>query len=122
MISRLSQQTAAVPNGGVGIINTASQAQAVWGSTPLRERLRLVKGVRHLIAGRALELAKIAAKVNGRPSAEAIAAQVLPLADACRFLEKSASSLLAPRRLGRNGRPVWLFGVESTVYREPVGI
>ncbi|PWC76265.1 aldehyde dehydrogenase [Azospirillum sp. TSH64] len=56
-----------------------------------------------------------------RTATESVSAEILPLAEACRFLEREASRLLAPRRLGRRGRPVWLFGVEAEVRREPVG-
>lgn len=61
------------------------------------------------------------AKRPGRKAAESVSAEVLPLAEACRFLEREAARLLAPRRLGKRGRPVWLFGVEAEVRREPFG-
>lgn len=57
----------------------------------------------------------------GRSMAESLSAEILPLAEACRFLEREAAPLLAPRRLGRRGRPVWLFGVAAEVRREPFG-
>lgn len=57
----------------------------------------------------------------GRSAAESLSAEVLPLAEACRFLEREAAGLLAPRRLGARGRPVWLFGVAAEVRREPFG-
>ncbi len=57
----------------------------------------------------------------GRRATESVSAEILPLAEACRFLEREAAGLLAPRRLGRRGRPVWLFGAEVEVRREPLG-
>jgi aldehyde dehydrogenase (NAD+) len=47
---------------------------------------------------------------------------VVPLAAACRFLEREAASILASRRLGAEDRPVWLAGVEAEVRREPLGL
>jgi acyl-CoA reductase-like NAD-dependent aldehyde dehydrogenase len=44
------------------------------------------------------------------------------LLDACRFIEREAARLLAPRRLGRRGRPAWLTGVDLTLHREPHGV
>lgn len=57
----------------------------------------------------------------GRSPAESLSAEILPLAEACRFLEREAVALLAPRRLGTRGRPVWLFGITAEVRREPFG-
>jgi acyl-CoA reductase-like NAD-dependent aldehyde dehydrogenase len=58
---------------------------------------------------------------RGSPLAEILAGEVLPLADACRFLEREAASLLRIRRLGTRGRPFWLAGVSAEVRREPHG-
>ena len=54
--------------------------------------------------------------------AEVLSAEVVPLADACRFLVREAPRLLATRRPGASGRPAWLAGVDSEVRREPHGV
>ena len=59
---------------------------------------------------------------RGRTPAETLATEVIPLADACRFLEREAARLLRPRRLGRRGRPLWLAGAEAEIRREPLGV
>ena len=81
-------------------------AQAHWALTPIRERLRVVRELRHLIAENADALAAAAAAVSDRPLAEKLVSEVLPLADACRWLERNAARVLAPRRCGRRGRPL----------------
>jgi acyl-CoA reductase-like NAD-dependent aldehyde dehydrogenase len=96
-------------------------AQAIWAARPLAERLRVVHGLRHRIAERSAELVRAIGGGEGRPAAEVLSAEVVPLADACRFLEREAPRLLAPRRLGSEGRPAWLAGVEAEVRREPLG-
>lgn len=73
--------------------------------------------VRALIAERAQHLATL----TGWPLQEALVSQVLPLADAGRFLERNAHRILAPRRVPADGRPLWLRDVELTVHREPFG-
>jgi acyl-CoA reductase-like NAD-dependent aldehyde dehydrogenase len=97
----------------------ARDAQRVWAATPVRQRLRLIRRVRAAIANHADKLAS-AATID-RPD-EALVAQVLPLADACRFLEKHAAAILRSRRLGKNGRPLWLHGIESWISREALGL
>src|SRR5204863_5232176 len=58
----------------------------------------------------------------GRPPDEVLASDVLPLADACRFLERQAERLLRPRKVSLRSRPLWLFGQRDTIYRRPHGI
>ncbi|MFL6192877.1 MAG: aldehyde dehydrogenase family protein [Thermoanaerobaculia bacterium] len=110
----------AVPSQAARRMAAARTAQEGWAQRPLRERLRVVRSLRHGIAERAGELARAAH--GGRPEAEVLSSQIVPLADACRFLEREACRILATRRLGSEGRPAWLAGVESEVRREPLGL
>jgi acyl-CoA reductase-like NAD-dependent aldehyde dehydrogenase len=100
----------------------ARLAQVRWAATPLRDRLARVRELRRLIAEHAPTLAQASASARRRPALESITAEGLPLAEACRFLEREAPALLTPRRLGRRGLPLWLSGVRSEVHREPVGV
>jgi acyl-CoA reductase-like NAD-dependent aldehyde dehydrogenase len=58
----------------------------------------------------------------GKPGEETVAGELLPLADACRFLERQAGRLLRPRRVPLGQRPRWLWGQTDTVYRRPRGV
>ncbi|SMH32121.1 aldehyde dehydrogenase family protein [Azospirillum agricola] len=98
-----------------------SSARAAWSGCGTTERLSIVRKIRHRIAADAEDLVRALATRPGRRAAESLSAEILPLAEACRFLEREAVRLLAPRRLGRRGRPVWLFGVAAEVRREPFG-
>ncbi|QCG95755.1 aldehyde dehydrogenase [Azospirillum sp. TSA2s] len=93
----------------------------VWSAQDISLRLSVIRGLRHRIAANAERLVRSLETRPGRHAAESVSAEILPLAEACRFLEREAAGLLAPRRLGRRGRPVWLFGVEAEVRRDPVG-
>ncbi len=88
----------------------------------IRDRLRCIRELRHLIAENANVLADAAASVSDRPLSEKLVSEVLPLADACRWLERSAARVLAPRRYGRRGRPFWMRGVTFEVQRQPFGV
>ena len=103
-------------------MTAARAAQARWAATPLSERLARVRELRLLIAEHAPLLSEASASARQRPSLESLTAEVLPLAEACRFLEREAAKLLAPRRLGSRGLPLWLAGVRSEVHREPLGV
>lgn len=103
-------------------MSAARRAQIRWAGTPLSERLARVRELRRLIAEHALRLAGASASERQRPVLESLTAEVLPVAEACRFLEREAAGILAPRRLGRRGRPLWLPGVRTEVRREPLGV
>ncbi len=100
----------------------ARAAQVHWARIPMARRLELIREFRRLIAGNAIYLADASAAARSRPAAESLTAEVLPLAEACRFLERESTVLLAPRRLGKRGLPLWLTGVRSEVHREPLGV
>ncbi len=97
-------------------------AQPRWASEPIAYRLRLIHELRHLIAANAETLAIAAAAVSDRPVAEKLVSEVLPLADACRWLERNAASVLASRRYGKRERPFWMQGVSFEVQRQPFGV
>lgn len=96
--------------------------QEAWAATPLADRLEVVRAFRYLLAEGAEELAG-SVRVDGcRLPGETLVAEVLPLVEACRHLERRARRLLAPRRLGAWRRPAWLFGTVAEIRREPFGL
>lgn len=102
-------------------IKRSREAQRHWASTPLRDRLTRIRRFRHDLAD-AVEAVAASVDLPGRSLAETLTAEVMPLCDAARFLERKAFSILRPRRLGWRGRPSWLWGVRSEVRREPLGV
>jgi acyl-CoA reductase-like NAD-dependent aldehyde dehydrogenase len=103
-------------------VRTARTAQGDWSKTPIRHRLGIIRRFRHLLVERALAMSQALPPKSPAGAVEKLAAEVVPLADACLFLEKRARSLLTPKRFGNRGRPVWLFGVTAEVRREPWGV
>ncbi len=103
-------------------MSAARLAQTRWAQRPVKGRLDLLRELRRLIAENAHELAAASAMERSRPVVESLTAEVLPLVEACRFLERNAERILGSRRLGRNQRPLWLAGVQSEILREPFGV
>ena len=56
-----------------------------------------------------------------RTHADTLAAELMPLLEAARFLERQAAAILAPRKLGRRGLPFWLSGLDVVIERAPLG-
>ena len=104
-----------------GDVRGADPLQLAWNATPLNRRLRVIAGVRHVVADRSSELTAAISPALARTAADTLASEILPLLAACRFLEREAASILRPRRLGRSGRPFWLSGVVSEIERVPFG-
>ncbi len=100
----------------------ARQAQDSWSTTRLKDRLRMVRSFRHQLVQRADQMVASVTYPPRNGPAETLAGELIPLADACKFLEKEAKRILAPRRLSRRSRPLWLGGVSVELRRDPFGI
>lgn len=100
----------------------ARAAQPAWEALPLAGRLRVLKRLRHAVAAHADALIQALAAIPGRDPALSLTAEIAPLTDAIKFLEREAPALLRPRRLGARGRPVWLFGHKAQISRAPLGV
>jgi acyl-CoA reductase-like NAD-dependent aldehyde dehydrogenase len=104
-------------------LTEARLAQREWDRTPLSQRLSRVRAFRHLLVVEADRLRGAVAEDVGKAPEETLGGDILPLADACRFLEKEASRLLRPRHVSSwRHRPLWLWGQQDTVYRRPRGV
>jgi acyl-CoA reductase-like NAD-dependent aldehyde dehydrogenase len=101
-------------------------AQREWAEMGLRARISVVRNLRRIIASGARELAEtVPTSLPGalnRTAADTLVSEVLPLIEACRFLEREAARILRTRRLGSRGLPLWLSGVEARVERVPLGV
>ncbi len=96
--------------------------QRAWQCTPARHRLHPVRAFRRLLVREVHALCEAVARDLGKPADEVLATEILPLAEACRFLERRAARLLRPRRVPRRDRPLWLWGQRDVVHRRPRGV
>ena len=98
----------------------ARATQLGWARLTVKERVRPVGEFRRLLVDR---LSDITAAIDSdvtRPPHEVVPSEVLPVADAARFLEQHAARVLKPRRVG--WRPMWLTGCRDVVHRRPWGV
>src|SRR5262249_29055714 len=98
------------------------KVQRDWAQLPVRQRLRPVRVLRHLLAENCRDLCEAVARDLGKPFEEAVAGELLPFAEACRFLGRQAARLLRPRIVSRRHLPLWLWPQRDTVYRRPRGL
>jgi acyl-CoA reductase-like NAD-dependent aldehyde dehydrogenase len=98
------------------------QQQQAWSRLSVRERLRPVAALRRLLVAEQGRLCEAVGRDMGKTADEALAGDVLPLAEACRYLQQDAARVLRPRRVPTRLRPAWLLGQKDTVYRRPRGL
>ena len=97
-------------------------AQRTWAGLPVRERLRPVRALRHLLVERAADLFAAVEADIGRPAVEVVGSELLPTAAALKYLEREAAGVLKPRRVAGRLRPTWLLGCRDAVHRRPWGV
>ena len=100
----------------------ARLAQTAWAQVAVARRLEIIRRLRRSIAENAGVLAAAVDGAKKRRPGETLAAEVLPLAEACRFLERRARRILKPRRLPRYALFSFFAGVRVEVRREPFGV
>jgi len=100
----------------------ARAAQARWSIVGIPRRLSFIRRFRELLADRARSLCEMMSGIQKRSQSEILTSEIFPLIAACKFLEREAPLLLAPRRLGRTGLPLWLHGIAAEVHRDPYGV
>ena len=110
------------PSPSLHSVARARRAQRAWARQTAEQRLDVVRDFRSALAQRGMELARSVELPRAGGIAETLSSEILPLADACRFLERQAPTLLRPLHLGRKGRPLWLAGTSSEIHREPLGV
>src|SRR5262249_49893516 len=103
-------------------VRACRASQQSWSRLPMRDRLKPVHALRRLLVSEADRLCESVQRDIGRIPDEVLATDILPAADACRFLERRAARILRPRRVSLRDRPLWLFGEQSAVYRRPHGV
>ncbi|RRA47913.1 aldehyde dehydrogenase [Acidipila sp. EB88] len=101
-------------------------AQRLWAATPIRSRLHILRCFRAELATGSRELAAtVACAYPGslrRTESDTLVAEILPLAECCRFLEREAAFILRTRREDASSRPFWLRSVDVEVERVPLGV
>ena len=97
-------------------------ASRAWREVPLARRAKIIGRLRSKLVTHADELVEAVGTPFGRRKTDTLAAEIIPMADAARFIKRNAAKLLRTRRLGRRGRPTWLMGVDASIRYEPFGV
>jgi acyl-CoA reductase-like NAD-dependent aldehyde dehydrogenase len=101
-------------------VAVAQAAFPAWSRTTFRERTRLLDRLRQAIVDEADELARLVEREQGKPFAEALAAEILPSLDALQYLSAHAEDQLRdePVEPGQ----ILLAHKEARIVYAPIGV
>jgi acyl-CoA reductase-like NAD-dependent aldehyde dehydrogenase len=103
-------------------IGRCRSEQETWRGRSVQVRLRPVRNLRRLLVTECDRVCEALAADIGKSAEEAVGGDILPLADALKFLERRAGKLLRPRRIPLRLTPIWLWPLRDTVYHRPRGV
>lgn len=112
----------AVREGSETTIACSRAEQECWAKTSLPDRLGIIRRIRNELAASADTLLDAFPSRLRANRAERLAAELIPLAEACRFLEEQASTILATRTLAARRYPFWLRGIAIEERQDPIGV
>ena len=100
----------------------AYQAQLAWSQRKIAERTAILSKLRSLLVESRKIIAEAIESQSRQDFRETIASELMPLADAAKWLNKCAKRILATRYLDGGVSPIWLGRLRSTVHRVPHGL
>lgn len=104
------------------LLREIRREQQEWARTAVRKRVAAISKIGGWLVEHAEALAAATVLPEPRSIEHTIAAELMPLADAARFLQRQAPQLLSTRTLSDRDRPLWVGSLKVRVAREPLGV
>lgn len=111
---------ARTPEEVKAMVARARAAQSAWGALSYRERARHVLRARANLLRDMREVARLVAREAGKPEAEAVSMEVVPVLDLMRHFAGETERLLRPRRIPLGQYE--LMGRTSRLVYKPMGV
>jgi acyl-CoA reductase-like NAD-dependent aldehyde dehydrogenase len=99
------------------LLADARVARRLWNEQSVAARIAVLRSFRGRLAAQSRALAVM---IDKRPVRDSLTGEILPLLEACRYLERHAARVLRARR-SRARTGVWLRGTSVEIRREPYG-
>jgi aldehyde dehydrogenase (NAD+) len=117
-----TDETKALKESVQGDFAAAYQAQLPWSQLSLRARGAILGRFAPAIVESRHALSRLVTSPMRTDFRETISSELLPLADAAKWLSSKAARILAIRYLDGGGSPTWLGRIRSEVHRVPHGL
>jgi len=101
-------------------VAAARQAQPAWAKLSFRERARVILRARQLMLNERDDIALLVSRETGKPVAEALSMELVPVLDAMHYFAHASEDLLRPQKIdiGQYG----LMGRSSRLVFRPLGV
>jgi succinate-semialdehyde dehydrogenase/glutarate-semialdehyde dehydrogenase len=101
-------------------VQRARAAQPAWARLSFHERARVISKARELLLAERDEIALLVSRETGKPVAEALSMEIVPVLDAMHYFAHAAEKLLRPQKIdiGQYG----LMGRSSKIKFRPLGV
>lgn len=120
-LETVAEVPSATPDDARAAYERARAAQPAWAALPLRERAAVLRRLGEIVLRERDALARLVCREMGKPVPEALAADVLPVLDAIRYVtSRRARGFLEPR--ARHLSLILVAERTSRVVREPLGV
>src|SRR5579859_4344027 len=116
----LAQFECATPDQVYAAVGDARTAQKKWAALPVDERLSVLKRFQRELHEHKDEVAELISRETGKPSVEALVAEVIVTLDAAAFLLRHTRKFLRPEHVGHSN-PI-MKSKRSYLLREPYGV
>jgi acyl-CoA reductase-like NAD-dependent aldehyde dehydrogenase len=97
------------------------RAQQSWATLSAAARIAVLRRFRHALGNSPQHLLESVAQHRGVSELEALASEIMPLAEACRWLESNSAKVLATRK-ATGSAPLLMHGLRIEIVREPLGL
>ncbi len=104
------------------ILSRAREAQQKWWTRDLHDRLRVIGRLRPHLVDEMDRVVEAVDRHKDRGPGETLSAEILPVLEACRYLQKRAPDILQTRRPARYAFLSPFIGLRQEVRREPHGV
>lgn len=102
------------------VIATARSSWPSWKSRSIKERQKLLAALQYLLEDRKQQIAELIAMEQGKPVAEALAAEIVPSLAILKYLHRNAHKILRSERVNHE---MILFAHKQSYFRwEPYGV
>jgi len=97
-----------------------SKAFQAWRKTSFAERKKIVMKAREVILAELDEIARLISDESGKPIAEALSAEIVPVLDLMQYFARNAAKILKPEKI--NIGQLGLIGRSSKILYQPLGV
>lgn len=101
-----------------GMMDRGRQAQKIWASLSLKERLQFITSLRKYLVEEGESISRQVAKITGKPVLEAYSSEILPTIEILHYYEKNGEKILSDKKVSA---PAYMPLKKNYIQYRPLG-